>query len=727
MRLRPLLLLLLLAFPAAADETGRLCELIRLWSAVRYHHPYLYDRDVDWDGAFVAAVPRVRAAAGDAERIEALRRMLGALGDPATVISRREAGEGFPSILPGDSSPSAGLGMTPLYLDLRPYQGLEGAMRFADREDELAKAENIIVDLRTGNPEAEFFMLEELPVTRESSRPAERQVMHSGYRPQDDGSSRGYYTAFFTVPPKVWLASADAKTKRVVFVIDSVTPVPPFVRALQESGAAQIVAEGPLNRAPSRMEVPLAGGYKAWIRTAQALEGWEGGADAVVGPGKGMAKAKELLRGPAPAPHERRAARLGDLQWRADERYPEMAYPPVEYRLLAAARMWGIVHYFYPYLDLIGDWDAVLPRAVDEMLRARDQDEYTAAAIGIMRNVEDTHTGVSGTPAVARVTGGRSPMPIEVRQVEHRWIVTRLLDEQAAYGFTVGDELISIDGEPAAARATRLSRWLTASTPAGLRYLLSLRMTGGEEGSTGLAVVEKADGTRRGLRAVRKRSWYGNAPKSEPWRLINGDLGYVDLRVLTVARIDAMLEAMRGTKSIIFDMRGYPNAVAYPMIGRFNTRGAKVGAIFRRKLVQAPIGNETDFTIEFRQELPQSSKPKYAGTTFMLVDERTISQAEHTGLWLQAASGTRFVGSQTAGADGDVTWFYLPGALRVNMTGHDVRHADGRQLQRVGLVPEVKVAPTVAGIRAGRDEELEAAVALATATLRDAHSYQTKP
>ena len=43
-------------------------------------------------------------------------------------------------------------------------------------------------------------------------------------------------------------------------------------------------------------------------------------------------------------------------------------------------------------------------------------------------------------------------------------------------------------------------------------------------------------------------------------------------------------------------------------------------------------------------------------------------------------------------------------------SGHDVRHADGRQLQRVGLQPTVRVEPTIAGIRAGRDEVLDAAL-----------------
>jgi hypothetical protein len=40
-----------------------------------------------------------------------------------------------------------------------------------------------------------------------------------------------------------------------------------------------------------------------------------------------------------------------------------------------------------------------------------------------------------------------------------------------------------------------------------------------------------------------------------------------------------------------------------------------------------------------------------------------------------------------------------------------VRHADGRQLQRTGLQPDVEVRPTIAGIREGKDEVLEKALA----------------
>lgn len=98
------------------------------------------------------------------------------------------------------------------------------------------------------------------------------------------------------------------------------------------------------------------------------------------------------------------------------------------------------------------------------------------------------------------------------------------------------------------------------------------------------------------------------------------------------------------------------------------------------------------------------------GPTVLLIDERTMSQAEHTGLYLKAANGTTFIGSPTAGANGEVTTFSVPGGITVGFTGQAVMHGDGRQLQRLGLIPDIEVRPTIDGIRAGTDEVLEEAL-----------------
>ena len=68
------------------------------------------------------------------------------------------------------------------------------------------------------------------------------------------------------------------------------------------------------------------------------------------------------------------------------------------------------------------------------------------------------------------------------------------------------------------------------------------------------------------------------------------------------------------------------------------------------------------------------------------------------------------VGSTTAGADGNVSQIPLPGGLSTMISGIGVFYPDHRPTQRIGIVPDVEAKPTLAGIRAGRDEVLETAI-----------------
>src|SRR5262249_29255266 len=114
--------------------------------------------------------------------------------------------------------------------------------------------------------------------------------------------------------------------------------------------------------------------------------------------------------------------------------------------------------------------------------------------------------------------------------------------------------------------------------------------------------------------------------------------------------------------------------------------------------------------LTFDQPLSDTTKARYQGKVVVLIDEWAISQAEHTCLAFAAATEVTFIGSPTTGANGDLTNMVFPGHLYVTFTGQEVRHPDGRQLQRVGVQPHIVVRPTIAGIRAGRDEVLEAAI-----------------
>src|SRR5215212_2482200 len=69
---------------AEEARVERLVGLAKLWGAVKYFHPYLAYREIDWDKALVEAIPKVSSARTPQEYQAAVNQMLAALGDPST-------------------------------------------------------------------------------------------------------------------------------------------------------------------------------------------------------------------------------------------------------------------------------------------------------------------------------------------------------------------------------------------------------------------------------------------------------------------------------------------------------------------------------------------------------------------------------------------------------------------------------------------------------------------
>ncbi|HYG62426.1 MAG TPA: S41 family peptidase, partial [Thermoanaerobaculia bacterium] len=467
--------------------------------------------------------------------------------------------------------------------------------------------------------------------------------------------------------------------------------------------------------------VDLGEGLQAQVRVSEIVPfpGWSGlHADVELPAGQtpeaALQAAVAEARRPAPtgSPQRAQAPALPDAVFRPDAAYAGMAEPDLTHRQLAVIRAWNVIHFFYPYLHLIGDWDAVLPEYLARMETAGTGRDYALTVAEMMARVADGHTRVVH-PEVNRYYG-EVGLPLQVRWIEGAPVVTAVRDDAHRLGIEVGDALLAVDGEPVAAAIERLGRYVAASTRPALLARICPMLLRGPDGSTATLSLQGLDGTTREVKLKRDRRtyYYVPPPAGDTVRILPGNLGYADLTRLTPPEVDGMFERLRDTRAIIFDMRGYPNGTAWPIAPRIHTRDTRNAATFRRALVSAFNEEEAEGAFAFSQPVPKDPRglPRYTRPTVMLIDERAISQSEHSGLLFEAANGTRFIGTATAGANGDVTNFTLPGGITVAFTGHDVRHADGRQLQRVGLTPHVEAAPTRKGLREGKDEVLERAV-----------------
>ena len=68
------------------------------------------------------------------------------------------------------------------------------------------------------------------------------------------------------------------------------------------------------------------------------------------------------------------------------------------------------------------------------------------------------------------------------------------------------------------------------------------------------------------------------------------------------------------------------------------------------------------------------------------------------------------IGSTTAGADGNVSSFYLPGGISSMISGIGVYYPNEKETQRIGIVPDVEIKPTIKAIKKGEDELLQKAI-----------------
>ena len=336
------------------------------------------------------------------------------------------------------------------------------------------------------------------------------------------------------------------------------------------------------------------------------------------------------------------------------------------------------------------DLDDILLQFIPRLAKAADALEYHLAVAEMATHVHDGHAVVS-SPTITDYLGP-AYAPVRLRLIEGLPVVTSYLDEEAAReaGIAVGDVILKVNGVAAKDRMMQLSKYLAASTEQSLMRRAVDSLLRGPDNSTVSVLIRGASNELKEVKLPRKASYIqatATQRTGDPIRLLPGNIGYADLDRITVPMVDSMFEKFKDTKAIIFDDRTYPLGTAWTIAPRLARENGVVGAIFERRISifpDAPLGEMArQFASQtFFQRIPSTSKWRYKGKTVMLIDERAISQAEHTGLFFEAANGTKFIGSPTGGANGDVTNFCVPGNIWINFSGQAVRHADGRQLQR---------------------------------------------
>lgn len=723
---------------AAQQEIDQVAAFARLFGVARYFYPGDAGVTVDWNRFAVHGVARVRRATDTATLETALRELFTPLGpgieigrnlspapavgasDP-TLIAWRYTGPGGISLAAGPytagrtnraaatapANPTAFTAFAQV-IQAAPYQGKTIRLRARVRvtnPDSGAAGLWLQVD-RADQALGFFDNMQNRPVRSAEWREYEIQGPVAGDAVSivggllTNGAVTGEYdgfelavldgTTWTTIPmrnagfedgngvgPDSWQRMGSAPSSRVTVESGDAAEGTRFLRVTAvPSGTGTTAAAAPVAGAASRnaySDFDLGSGLKARVRLS-------------------LTDAEARTPGPA------RDALMAAVIATADPR----GRPEADVRLADVVVTWNVLRHFYPYwMETAVDWDSRLQPQLALAAAAVNRTTHRDALRQLMADARDGHGNVVDVTATER----RALLPLQFSVIEGRVVVTgSSVPEQVPVGSVVS----ALGGKPA---ADRLNEGMRLNS--GTAQWRQVRALGDMLACTRDVAVTVS--LQLPAASVREVVVPCNAtkpvPEPRPTAVAETEPGiwYVDLTRVDEAQLVPTLPSLALAKGIVFDVRGYPT---------------DAGIFVLRHLIEAPESDRWMYVprivgpfgqVESWQSVGwnlQPATPHLAARRVFLTDGRAISYAESVMGYVKDQKLGTIIGGPTAGTNGNIVTFTTPGGFAITFTGMRVTGHDGRaQHHMVGIAPDIRLEPTLTGVRTKRDELLERALA----------------
>ncbi len=403
---------------------------------------------------------------------------------------------------------------------------------------------------------------------------------------------------------------------------------------------------------------------------------------------------------------------VGNPEFKHEDSYSSMEYPDAGFRLLALYRYWNMIQYYFPYKNLIEeDWKGVLTEFIPKVIAAGNETEYTLTMLQLIGRIHDTHANIWGRNRALTDYFGSNYAPLEITFVENKALVTNYHNDKwgKETGLQVGDMITSVNDKPVEEIIKeRLNLSPASNYPTKLRDIAYnlLRTT---DSTISVEFTRNNKEEKAVLKAFNPKEMQLRSKfdaSDTCFRMITNEIAYINNGSVKREYLPEIWEEVQKAKGVIIDDRNYPSDfVLFDLMSYLLPKSTP--------FVKFSKGNITTpglFTFKYTLEVGEKNHDSFKGKVIILVNEVSQSSAEYHAMAYRVHPNATVVGSTTAGADGNVSEISLPGGIMSLISGIGVYYPDGKETQRIGIVPDIEIKPTIQGIKEGRDEVLEKAI-----------------
>ncbi|KUJ63174.1 hypothetical protein AR687_03180 [Flavobacteriaceae bacterium CRH] len=398
------------------------------------------------------------------------------------------------------------------------------------------------------------------------------------------------------------------------------------------------------------------------------------------------------------------------LQFNNEIKYSDFKWTDKKLRLLALFRYWNYIEYFFPYkYQMDENWDKVLITMLPRFYAPESEKDFVLAMREISIKLNDTHASTQMSQLFDYF--GDKFIPADVKIIDEKAVIISLKNDSLAKinDLKVGDVITKVDGKTIAELLKENRKYVEGSNEPSVLKNAYWAIFNGKTPSVEVEFVRDGKTALKSLNRYKYQDLKIQFSNNEKWKILEGNIGYVNYDEVDEKDVPDLIKALNNTSAIIFDNRMRPRDVMFTISEWLNSE-PKEFAKFLDPDISYP---GRYYWREGIEKCGKNNPDYYKGTVIVLLDEKAVSHAEMNAMSLQTAPKVKVIGSQTGGADGGKYGFPIIKGFYTTFTCYGVFYPNKKETQRIGIVPDIEIKPTILGIQQGKDEILDRAVLFA--------------
>ena len=389
---------------------------------------------------------------------------------------------------------------------------------------------------------------------------------------------------------------------------------------------------------------------------------------------------------------------------------------------LGFLQCWNLVEYFFPHKNLMDNkWDEILKKDILSFTTIQNRGDYIKKIKQLSSNLDDSHVSVVDLKQKGKANRWH---PLNFICVEDKVVLYNLFSDSLKNTPSIkrGDILTHVQGIPI---DSLFRNYLKKTSNSNLKaakdqFTSSFHYPPKDLPDSVCFTFNDSLNVYSKKLTIDKMNRLTSYKEPKVIKDLDAKVGYINTTNIGFSQFGMAMRKFKNKEFIIFDCRGYAD-LGVLRYGVLLGGKPKYVSMFDYPYYRLPghflpwkdnyFGSTTEMALKLIGVMPENAgniipsfKKPFKGKGIILMNERAISFGETNIMTLKTyCKNCVLIGSNTKGANGNVAVGKLIGDIDIGFTGVDLRFADGTQVQRVGIKPDIEVFHKISDLIKGED------------------------